>query len=326
MAPAEGGFASLILRRMQYRPLASWCATALALALAACGGGSDSPGSVATLPNPAATHDPSAPAATGNTAADALARFNWRRQQAGILPVARNAAIDAAALGHSEYQRQNNTITHVQEAGRPGFTGVSILDRMQSAGYAFSASQGYAYGEVIASRGDTQGAAAAEDLIGAIYHRFVVMEPLFKEAGAGAGTSSLTYVTINFAANGFDRALPAGVVVSYPFPNQADVPTGVSSDQESPDPVPGQNLVGYPVSVHGTLGSRITVQSFTITPRGGSPLATRIITSSTDANAPTSAAAAIPLSVLAPGTTYDVRFAGTVDGVDVSRTWTFRTL
>lgn len=311
---------------MQFRPLASWCATALVLALAACGGGSESPGSVATLPNPVATNDPSAPAATGNTTADVLARFNWRRQQAGLLAVTRSAAIDAAAHGHSDYQRLNNTITHVQEAGRPGFTGASLPERLRAAGYSFSATAGYAYGEVIASRADAQGAAAAEDLIGAIYHRFIVMEPLFKEAGAGAGTSSLTYVTIDFAANGLDRALPAGAVVTYPFANQADVPAGVSSDQESPDPVPGQNLVGYPVSVHGTLGSRIAVQSFTITPRGGSPLATLIITSSTDANAPTSAAAAIPLSVLAPGTTYDVRFAGTVDGVDVSRTWTFRTL
>ena len=168
---------------------------------------------------------------------------------------------------------------------------------------------------------------AADDLVGAIYHRFIILEPMFKEAGAGAGTgaSGLTYVTIDFAANGLDRALPRGSVVTYPFAGQSDVPTGVNSDQESPDPVPNQNRVGYPVSVHGNLGSNLVVQTFTITPRGGSALATRVLTSATDGNTPGSAAAAIPLSVLAGGTTYDVQFTGTIDGAAVTRNWSFST-
>src|SRR3954467_12649640 len=111
---------------MQYRPLLLWCATALSFALAACGGGGDStvvPAASTTLP--AASTDPTAPALTGDTAADALNRFNWRRQQAGLLAVAHNAAIDKAAQAHSDYQRLADTITHNETSGKPGFTGVT---------------------------------------------------------------------------------------------------------------------------------------------------------------------------------------------------------
>lgn len=312
---------------MQYRPLLLWCATALSIALSACGGGGDSTVVAAAATQPAASTDPTAPAVTGDTAADTLNRFNWRRQQAGLLAVTRNANIDRAAQAHSDYQRLNDTITHNEVSTKPGFTGATAFERLQAAGYTLSVNAGYAYGEVIASQVSTQGVAAADDLVGAIYHRFIIFEPMFKEAGAGAGTgaSGLTYVTVDFAANGLDRTLPRGNVVTFPFAGQADVPTGVNSDQESPDPVPNQNRVGYPVSVHASLSSALTVQSFTITPRGGTALATRLLTSTTDSNTPSSAAAAIPLSVLAPGTTYDVQFAGAVDGVAVTRAWSFST-
>ncbi len=40
---------------------------------------------------------------------------------------------------------------------------------------------------------------------------------------------------------------------------------------------------------------------------------------------PASAAAIVPFEVLRAGTTYDVQFAGTVDGLAVSRSWSFTT-
>jgi len=315
---------------MQLRSTLPWCTLSLALALAACGGGGDA-GPTATsataTTQPVATADPTAPALTGDTATDALNRFNWRRQQAGLLPVTASASINHAAQAHSNYQGLNNTITHVEDGSKPGFTGATAFERLQAAGYSFSVTSGYVYGEVIASQTSTQGTQAADDLIAAIYHRFIVLEPMFKEGGAGAsaGTSGLTYVTIDFAANGFDRTLPRGTVVVYPFAGQSGVPTGFNSDQETPDPVPNQNLVGYPVSVHAALTSKLTVQDFTITPRGGSALATRLLSSATDSDTPASAAAAIPLSALKAGTTYDVQFIGTVDGVAVTRNWSFST-
>ena len=172
------------------------------------------------------------------------------------------------------------------------------------------------------------GFSAAEDLIAAIYHRFVMLQPSFREAGAGAATASgsYTWFTLNLAStNGLGSGLGAGNIVTYPADGQQNVPTIFYSDQETPDPVADRNEVGYPVSVHADITSSLTVQSFTIAPRGGTALPARLLSSATDSNTASSAAAIVPLAVLAAKTTYDVQFTGIVDGVAVSRSWAFTT-
>lgn len=305
-----------------------------ALLLAACGGGGggggdddrSSGGGSNTSFNIAAA-ETGAPAATGNTATDGINWFNFRRQQVGIQRLARNAVVDQAALGHSEYQRLNDTITHEQEQGRPGFTGVELFDRLTSAGYDFTESGGYAYGEVISSTGSTSGVEAAEDLIAAIYHRFVIFEPMFKEVGGGAATvaGGNTYFTTNFTVNGLSNGLGNGQVVVYPYSGQRNVARNFFSDNEAPDPVPDRNEVGYPISVHADILGNVVVQEFEVRPQGGSNLQRRLLSNASDSQTPTSAAAIVPLAPLAAGTTYEVRFSGTVDGTPVSRSWSFTT-
>jgi uncharacterized protein YkwD len=303
-----------------------------AFLLSACGGGGsnsassggsgNSGGSSATT---ASVQCPNALPSTGNTATDGFNQFNCRRQQLGLATLTRNSIIDTAAQGHSNYQMLNNTITHTQTAGNPGFTGATLGDRLTAAGYQFGGS--YAYGEVISSTSDPSGALAAEDLITAIYHRFVIFEPMFQEAGAGAATvpNGVTYFTTDFVNNGLTGGIGSGQMVNYPVNGQTNIPTNFFSDNESPDPVPGQNEVGYPISMHADIISTVTVQSFTVQPHGGSPLSVKLLTNPTDSQTPASAAAIIPLSVLSPGTTYDVQFSGTVDGVPVNRSWSFTT-
>lgn len=313
--------------------LNSLAALACALTLAACGGGSSSSsgggtavtGPTTSTPPATVTADSGAPAAVGVTATDGLNWFNYRRQQMGLPVLARNAALDVAAQGHSNYQRLNNTITHEQEAGKPGFTGATQLDRMTAAGYLFAPRAGYAYGEVISATSDSSGFYMAEELIAAIYHRFVIFEPRFKEAGGGAATASggYTYFTTDFAANnGYGPGIARGTVAVYPFDNQTNVPRNFFSDYEMPDPVPGRNEVGYPVSVHANIDATVTVQSFTVAPRGGAPLEARLLTFATDSDTTRSVAAVIPLAPLTSGV-YTATFAGQVDGVQVNKTWSF---
>jgi len=222
----------------------------------------------------------------------------------------------------------NGTITHDEIAGRRGFTGVSVLDRLRAVQYPIPASN-YAYGEVISSTPDTNGINAAEDLIAAIYHRFVIFEPKFLEAGAASATggSGYTYFTTDFATRTLSRnGLGTGKLLVYPFSNQQNLPTVFYSDQEQPDPVPDRNEVGYPVSVHADITSTIAVQSFTINPRGGAALATKLLRKENDAEiSEPSVAAIIPLAVLQPQTLYDVRFTGSVDNVPVNLSWSFTT-
>jgi uncharacterized protein YkwD len=323
-------------QRFDARPSA-WLASLLAVALiAGCGGGggdggtssSVQPGNGAgnTTVTPAA--EAGAPQATGDMATDGFNWFNFRRQQMGLAAITRNAQIDAAALNHSNYQAQNRTITHDEVAGRRGFTGATVLDRLRAAQYSVPASN-YAYGEVISSTPDTNGVNAAEDLIAAIYHRFVIFEPKFLEGGAASATagSGYTYFTTDFATRTLNNGgLGSGKLLVYPFSNQQNLPTVFFSDQEKPDPVPDRNEVGYPVSVHADITSTIAVQSFTISPRGGATLETRLLRKETDAEiVEPSVAAIIPLAVLQPQTVYDVRFVGTVDNVPVNRAWSFTT-
>jgi len=306
--------------------------------LAGCGGGgggeSSAPGAVVTAPpeqtgtptTPAVPFD--APALTGNTATDGFNWFNYRRAMLGLSALTRNTTIDTAALGHSQYLRLNNTISHDQVTGQPGFTGIKLTDRLAAAGYTLGGR--WAVGEVISAASNTSGHFHADELIAAIYHRFVIFEPVFKEIGTGAVTANgtYTYFTADVAANnGLGSGLGAGKIAVYPVAGQTAVPTNFFSDREEPDPVPNQDEVGYPISVHADSGrsGNLTVQSFTVAPRGGAALTTRLLSHATDAATGSTVAAIVPLTVLRGNTTYDVSFRGAVHGVAVAQDWSFTT-
>lgn len=302
---------------------AAIAAATLACLLAACGGGGGGSNNSAATPSTVTQPtEPGAPTLSGNTALDGYNWINYRRQQAGLPALARNALIDASALGHSNYQRLNNTVSHTQTSGLPGFTGATLSDRLRNAGYR----SGGLVGEVISAASDSSGFYHAEELIGAIYHRYLILEPIFREVGTGAATGSVyTYFTAEFGTSGTSTGVGRGNLVVYPSANQTRVPTNFFSDTESPDPVPDQNEVGYPISVQGDNSATVNVLTFTVRPRGGADLPVRLMTRLSDRETPLSAAAIVPLSVLKAATVYDVTFTGTVDGVTANRSWSFTT-
>jgi uncharacterized protein YkwD len=274
------------------------------------------------------TPTPGSPTATGDVALDGFNWFNYRRNQLGLSSLTRDSRIDAAAAAHSDYQRLNNTVTHDETAGKPGFTGVTLADRLTAANYTLV--RPYAYGEVISAATDRNGFFHAEELITAIYHRFVIFEPVFRQMGTGSatagGNNGYTYFTADLTTTaGYGTGVGRGNVAVYPVNAQTAVPTNFMSDTESPDPVPNQNEVGYPISVHADISSVLTVQSFTVQARGGTALSVRLLATNVDPETPRSAAAIVPLSPLRSNTTYDVSFTGTVDAIPVSRNWSFTT-
>ncbi len=325
---------------MSYMPRRSLIAAFVAaLSLTACGGGgSDSTSPVAATPEaiaPPATGtgtgggtssfapDANAPVQTNNIALDGRNWINYRRTQAGVPVVTENAQINNAALGHSEYLRTNNLMSHDQVAGRPGFTGATLRERLSAAGYTFPAS-GYAYGEVISGSTNGNGFFMAEELITAIYHRFVMFEPKFREIGTGAATSSsrYSYFTADFTTRGgFGPGIAANAVVTWPFGGQTGVTPNFLSDSEEPDPVANINEVGYPVSVHANIDAPVTMQAFTVRPRGGANLQVQVVYP-TGAR---TAVAIVPLAPLKANTTYEASFSGTVNGAPVTRDWSFTT-
>jgi hypothetical protein len=245
-----------------------------------------------------------------------------------------SSQIGTAAQAHSYYQKTNNIVTHEEITGKSGFTGADLLGRLTAAGYMFNVNNNYAYGEVISATQNTSGAYMAEELVTAIYHRFVMFEPIFKEVGTGAATNTTgySYFTADMTANNnYGPGVGRGNVVMWPFSGQTDVTTNFFSDYEQPDPVPNVNEVGYPISVHGDITAVLTVQSFTVRERGATvDLPVRLLRrtadpATNDPETPKSAAAIIPLAVLKSKTVYDVSFVGTADTVPVTKTWSFTT-
>jgi len=311
------------------RALKHWQTTAAALvtawALVACGGGgSNAPAVVTPVPVTPPPSEPGAPTATGNVATDGVNWVNYRRAQTGLSVLTRNSLIDLAAQRHSSYQQQNE-ITHVQEVGKPGFTGVTLADRLRQVNYLSSS---FFIGEVISASTSNSGFYLSEELITAIYHRFVMFEPRFKEIGAGSVTNGAGYtiLTINFAANnGYGPGIGNTTLATWPFNGQTNVPVNFFSDFESPDPVENQNEVGYPISVHADADVTVSVTSFSVRPRDGTDLNVKRLSTGTDSHTPQSAASIVPLTKLAANTVYDVSFTGTIGAVPISKNWSFTT-
>jgi len=305
-------------------PLLLVCSSAM---LAACGGAASSSSADAeTTPALIEAKSALAPQPSGDAAQDGINWINYRRQQIGESVLSRNTRLDTAAAAHANYLRSNRVVSHEETPGSDGFSGATLADRLNAAGFGFRQT-GHAYGEVIAATHSDSGFAAADELITAIYHRFVILEPMSKEAGAADSRAlgGSAYFTADIVADGLNQGLGNGNFITYPVANQELVPTFFDNDGETPDPVPSRHQVGFPISIHADLVSAVTVQHFSIRPRGGAPLPVQLLTNVTDPNTPQSAAAIIPLDVLAAATTYDVQFDGAVDGFAVNRNWTFTT-
>ncbi len=252
-----------------------------------------------------------------------LAEVNLTRQQVGLPALTLNANLNQSAKAHADYlQGSVQTISHYETPGLPGFTGVTPADRMTAAGYGWSS-----VNEVI-SGGIASGQSAVRGLVQAIYHRFGILSPDAAEAGIGVGNAigkSPTFV-INLGATWSNAvSMPRGWLGTYPVNGQSDVVRDFFSDTESPDPITNQNRVGYPVSIHAGAQDILLVSSFTLKPIGGAPLAAQILKYPDDPHVPASAAALVPLVLLEFGTQYQADFSGTLNGQNVTHSWTFKT-
>jgi hypothetical protein len=142
------------------------------------------------------------------------------------------------------------------------------------------------------------------------------------------GTEELS-VTVDFGAEALPPTPALTALTVYPVDGHRGVPVDFNPSEEEPNPVPGQTLTGYPVSVQVDPRHTFAVRSFELYAlAGGTPAAAldaKLLVNSADSKTPKHAAALIPSAPLTPGTTYRAAFSGTVDGTAVSRTWQFTT-
>jgi uncharacterized protein YkwD len=318
--------------------------------LAACGGGG---GAAPTPPPPQPAPAPAPTSATPIAAqlsvptpvgydADRLAAFNRLneiRLAAGLGMLAQNVAMDQAAQAHAEWMVANDSFTHEEVDGTPGFTATTWPRRDELFGYVPLEGA-----EVIA--GSVHGAAGVDVLVNGPYHRAAIL--VFESVDVGIGWTSKstsgigTPLVIDMSRPGTDVVRGLGQspqpfidgVATWPIDNARDVPLRLGL--ETPNPVPTQDILtlGTPASVAVAESKTISVSVFTLTNMAtGLVVPSSVLTSQSDPNQtlPRSFAAVIPLAVLAPSTTYKVEFDGSVVAfmsatpVSIHRAWSFKT-
>ena len=329
-------------------------ASALAGALVACGGGGG--GGEAPAPPPAPVPAPapapgpsSAPIAAQLTVptpvgydADRLAAFNRLneiRLSAGLGMLAQNAMMDQAAQAHAEWMIANDSFTHDEVAGTPGFTGENWARRDEAFGYVPVGG-----GEVMSS--GASGAAGVDALINMVSHRSAMLafEPVDVGVGwfDGASASLSTPLVIDVTRPGTDTVRGMGQAAQlsihgaciWPIDGARNVPLRLGL--EIPNPVPTQDVstLGTPVSITVDESRTISAAQFTlINSTTGVFVATQLLTNKDDPNflIPESFIAAIPVAPLSPNTAYQVVFSGSTvqfpsGAVElVNRSWSFTT-
>lgn len=315
-------------------------AIACATMLAACGGGGDP-----TETNTPPAQDPSAPPIDTSleqpqltvpaptyvnvNRVEAFNRLNSIRQQAGLGLVKQNANLDQASQSHADWQVFNNTMSHNEIYGTQGFTGTTSWNRISASGYSAAvAGEIIAYPRAIDSTED-----AIDALSDGIYHRIVVLEPTFIDAGIGVNYDSEprpVNIKLGVPFGTVGQGIPHNALAVV-WPANGATQVNVSMGPENPNPIPeiSEYAIGYPASIHCPRNKSLTVTSFSLKNANGTPVDAVLRHWTSDPNNVFQhmkcAAAIVPRDHLVRGTTYKAEFVGAIDGTPIQKIWEFTT-
>ena len=268
--------------------------TACMLAMTGCGGGGG--GGDAATSGTAATNGRPQAVDSGSLVQGHFARLNEIRLAMGLRALTWNAALGDAAQRHSDYQANSRNYGHSQTPGAAGYTAGSPAERATLAGYPLT---GVVTETVITTSGTSEldGRQSMDALLSAPGHRTVLLAPEFTETGIGAPplTTLVGYKT--------PASVPPDLVMLYPYDGQKDVQLSYAPPSETPNPLPGVNITGMPVSVQG---GRLFV-NFPITNhmlRESSTGQNIALHKNEEASYARSAFVFFPVDPLKPGTTY----------------------
>jgi len=227
--------------------------------------------------------------------------------------------IQKASANHANYVQLNGgRLTHDEVAGNPGFTGAKFFDRMKAAGFAGPGSPMF---EVIHSLGDGHGSILGESgWVNTLYHRIPFVA--FGAKGYGFGNNSGKWATVDFSNGG---APPSPTTVStWPVDGDTNIWTTFRCASEIPNPLPGQTLAGYPISLTGA--AKLTISERTIM-RGTTVVEHVFLARGMDSTGliPDTQVYLIPKAPLLRSTKYDVAVKGTVGTTPFDLAWSFTT-
>ena len=295
---------------------------------------------------------------------EAFTTLNEIRATLGMSSLQENTALRQAAQAHADYLVRHRLSSHFEEGTRKGFTGTAPMDRALRAGY-----KARFVGENLSTRSQN-GLDSLQGLFSAIYHRFGFLNPSFDEVGIGiaqdkkdARNTAFVYLMGNseigrlcagrgfhgtgryvygvcadpkhrIDAQAYDRARNAikesnPKILIYPHDGQTEVSPVFY--QETPDPLPGYDVSGFPVSVefNDRFFRKVTLVSFQLFEEGrGEVSSVRLLDKHNDPNHKLTRRqfALLPLKRLKYGTTYQVKLVYRHKRKTHTRTWHFRTI
>ena len=335
---------------------------AVTMLLAACGGGGGggSPSGTLVGTTPTTPAQPTTPAVTpadlqtsipaltysaGSQEYAFVTALNQFRQQVGLGLWAQSSMLDKSAQNHLQYIVTNNAVYggtvdmnvtdaatgrsfyHVEQAGKPNFTGVVPTDRAKVVNYSGSV------GEEIAFSGGNGAQAGLTALIGSVYHRAGLMDQGSRDVGVAVGQDTMQTITLEYGSVN-PQANASDFFGIYPADKQTGV--GLYTSVEAPNPFPDLSTsnsdyptkTGYPISVVSKEGTTLEVVNWTVTEAGAaSNISARLKTASNDANklVPSNMAFLVANERFKQNTTYNVSFSGRVNNVVVTKAWSFTT-
>jgi hypothetical protein len=280
---------------------------------------------------------PKATYGNGSQELAALSYVNSRRAACGFGLLKQDSRLDAAAFAHAKYVTApfDMALTHIEsKAVLPDlFTGVNPIDRALAqaypvvlpfveedfgAGYFSQAN----FAEVLAS-----------DLMNAPLHLVSLLRSN-RDIGIGVYSSERGANSPPFRALVLNMSTTAGPqepkgVETYPC--EGSVVPGGFYGGETPDPFPGRNYasnpMGSPLAIMSRSGTALVLSGYSIRKIGDKrDLVLNLLSSSNRSrNIRSNEIVLVPESPLAEGESYEVRLAGTLDGVAWAKAFSFAT-
>ena len=237
-----------------------------------------------------------------------------------------------AAQAHSDFLAANPDLSaidgHGENKKRPGYSGDSPSVRAESKGIKLS---GFWLSEDVARVSDPIN--SVQRFLSSIYHRSPLLAPGARYAGYARNTKGEPHDTVNLLIHPDITDLKP---VAYPQQGARDVPTSFAANEERPQPFPGRELVGQPISVHfprykDSLKNKeptLYVKVFSLhlgSSRTGPEVATILKTASSDSVVLSPDAFLTPVEPLLPSQEYSVSAHLIYGGLEFEENWSFKT-
>lgn len=247
--------------------------------------------------------------------------LNSLRSKYGFSILNNNTQLYTAAKYHTFYLRNKDIPSHDENQNDPMFFGIDPLERSKRSGYTSNQSQ-YSVGEVVAFY-DGSHENDLEKFLVAIYHRFIVLDPKFDDVGYYyLKSDNKNIIEIMMGTTNLNKPIQYS---NYPYDDQTDVPVNFYPTQELPNPMPGYEIVGYPISFQITGGHKLEIKSFNLKNNSGQQIDGKFLIPSSDKEIQESQFAFIPYKPLSEQEKYTASIAGVINNNQFSKTWSFTT-